>query len=430
MSAGSLINVVSYHPKGDRVSKINPFKPTSPVPTAMFAGRLNEIEAIENGLHQTKSGQQKNFLITGERGIGKSSLMMLAKHMAAGDFVSNNYDRFNFVTINTIISNRMSLATFIKLIERNIKREIGKCESIRSFLGEAWSFVQRIKIMDSGIDQEAQSEDVDLIIDDLAYSLSQTCIRISNPEKGEEAKDGIVFFIDEADNSCENLHIGYFFKVLTELLQQQGCNNIMFVVAGLPDVIEKLSSSHESSIRIFNQMVVKELARDDRIFVVERGLEEGNKLNKEPTTISEKAKGSISALSEGYPHFIQQFAYSAFEFNTDGEISHYDVMEGAVNDGGAIDAIGSQYYSSDFNSKIKSDEYREVLTIMAENYNLWIKKGEIRKKFSGNDQTLTDALRTLTTKKIILKNKSKMGEYRLQQRGFAIWIKLFGSRKK
>lgn len=67
---------------------------------------------------------------------------------------------------------------------------------------------------------------------------------------------------------------------------------------------------------------------------------------------------------------------------------------------------------------------------MAESLNSWIKKSQIREKFTGKDQTLTDALQALTNRKIILRNPSKIGEYRLQQRGFALWIKMFGERKK
>ncbi len=67
---------------------------------------------------------------------------------------------------------------------------------------------------------------------------------------------------------------------------------------------------------------------------------------------------------------------------------------------------------------------------MAENMNSWIKKSEIREKFSGSDHTVSDALKALTARKIILKNPSKLGEYRLQHRGFALWIKLFGQRKR
>lgn len=396
----------------------------------MFAGRLGEIDTFETALFQTKSGNPSNLLITGERGIGKSSLLTLFKPLANGEIKSLDYENFNFITLNAIISNGTNLVTFIKLIQRNLQRELGKEEIFRKIMGNTWDFVQRIKVMDSGIEKSVQTSDPDLVIDDFSYSLAETCNRICDPDKGSKAKDGIVIFIDEADNACEDLQIGYLLKATTELLQQHGCSKVMFVVAGLNEVIEKLSRSHESSLRIFTQIKVKELRPEDRHYVVDRGIEEGNRLNDDQTTVSVDAKNHISTLSEGYPHFIQQFAYSAFEANTDGEISADDVLNGAFEPGGAIDAIGSRYYAAQYHEQIKSDEYREVLSIMAESLNSWIKKSEIREKFTGKDQTLTDALQALTNRKIILRNPSKIGEYRLQQRGFALWIKMFGERKK
>ncbi len=412
------------------MKKINPYKPNSPVPPGMFAGRLEEIKALENGLYQTKHGNPTNFLITGERGIGKSSLITYIKPTAQGDIVAPEYEPFHFVVVNTVISNKSTLISFIKLIERNLKRSIGKIEKVRGLFDDTWSFVQRLRIMDSGIDKAQTHEDLDLIIDDFSYSLAQTCNRITNPEKGEESKDGIVIFVDEADNACEDLHIGYFFKVVTELLQQHGCENVIFIVAGLPEILNKLAESHESSVRIFTQLKVKELNPDDRKYVIDRGLEIANEQNMEQTTISSEARKFLSTLSEGYPHFLQQFAHSAFEANFDGEISEDDVGKGAFKDGGALDAIGSRYYQSAYSEQIKSDEYRLVLEIMADSMNSWIKKSDIREKFTGSEHALSNALQALTSRNIILKNSSKIGEYRLQHRGFALWIKLFGQRKR
>lgn len=323
----------------------------------------------------------------------------------------------------------MGLVSFIRLIDRHIKREIGKIEKVRSFLESTWDFVQRIKIMDSGIEGRTTSDDPDLVIDDFSYSLSETCKRITNIEE-DDIKDGIIFFIDEADNANLNLGLGYFIKTVTESLTKQGCNRVMFVLAGLPEVNDKLSASHQSSLRIFTELKIKELSVSDRHYVIDRGMEQGNTINTEATTVSSDAKGLLSSLSEGYPHFIQQFAFSAFEHNNDGEISEEDVLDGAFNEGGALDAIGKRYYESNYFDQIKSDEYRQVLGIMAGNMNNWITKKEIAEKFSGSSQTLTNALQALTTRKIILRNQSTKGEYRLQQKGFALWIKLFGNRTK
>lgn len=412
------------------MTKINPFKPNSPVSPGMFAGRVKEIEALEKGFLQAKCGHPTHFLITGERGIGKSSLIEYVTHVSKGEISSFEHGEFNFITISISISDRMGLVSLVKLIDRHIKREIGKVERIRNFLESTWEFVQRIKIMDSSIEGNKTSDDPDLVIDDFSYSLSETCQRIINPEKGEDAKDGIVFFIDEADNANTNLGLGYFIKTVTESLSKLGCNSVMFVLAGLPEVNDKLSASHQSSLRVFTELKIKELSVSDRHYVIDRGMDEGNKINTEATTVSSDAKGLLSSLSEGYPHFIQQFSFSAFEHNKDGEISEEDVLDGAFNDGGALDAIGKRYYESHYFDQIKSDEYRQVLGIMASNMNNWITKKEIAEKFSGSSQTLTNALQALTTRKIIIRNQSTKGEYRLQQRGFALWIKLFGNRAK
>ena len=66
---------------------------------------------------------------------------------------------------------------------------------------------------------------------------------------------------------------------------------------------------------------------------------------------------------------------------------------------------------------------------MSNRMNSWIKKAEIRAEFTGSETKLTNALKALTDRKIILKNNERDGEYRLQQRGFALWIQLFGNRK-
>lgn len=409
------------------MNNINPFRPHNPVSAAMFAGRVNEVNAFEKALYQTKNRNPINFLITGDRGIGKTSLLVLYRSLARGD-IKTAYGKLNFIIVNTVISPRTKLLTLINIIDSNLKREIGIIESASFLNNDNFELDRRVQVLDSGSKQGFSIADTDLVIDEFVYSLSEICNRIENPEKGEQVKDGIVIFIDEADNSSSDLHLGYFLKSVTEMLQQYDCGTVMFVVAGLPDVSVKLSSSHPSSLRIFNQLKIQELSTEDTESLIDHGIKEGNKINVKEITISSEAKQQISALSEGCPHFIQQFSYSAFEANVDGEISEDDVLSGAFHIGGGLDSIGNLYYAAQFHEQIKSDEYREVLSIMAENRNSWNKKSDIRKVFTGNSYMLKDALKVLVTCKFILKNPSEMDEYRLHKRGFALWIKFFGNR--
>ena len=89
--------------------------------------------------------------------------------------------------------------------------------------------------------------------------------------------------------------------------------------------------------------------------------------------------------------------------------------------------IGDRYYRDDYYNKIQKDSYRQVLRIMADSWNQWVSKQDIRSKFRGKASTLDNALHALRDRKIILAKEGEKGVYRLQHRGFALWIKLFTS---
>jgi len=66
------------------MARVNPFRPNLPVGPGMFAGRLGQVLALEEALQQTRAGRPKSFMVTGERGIGKTSLLQYFKWVAQG----------------------------------------------------------------------------------------------------------------------------------------------------------------------------------------------------------------------------------------------------------------------------------------------------------------------------------------------------------
>lgn len=391
----------------------------------MFAGREKEINEFLSGIYHTKNNRAKHFLITGERGIGKSSLIDLYDSLAKGDISLRveDYGNFSFVTVKLTVEEKFDLVTFINLMEKKIVDALAEIEIFRNATKKLKDFVRSLEI--SGIRMQWPERAVHpaIVANDFSTYLAKTARRISNVEAGEKAKDGIVFFIDEVDNAGAEMSLGSFFKTISEELYRGGCGNVMFVIAGSPEVKVKLYDSHPSSLRVFIMQDIEVLESVECNNIIERAMEAGNKRDKDTTAIAEDAKALIAKLSEGYPHFIQQFGYSAYECNDNGVISVDDVKKSVLQ---AIQSIGSQYYEVPYREKIKSDEYREVLGVMAKKLDSWVKRSEIKAKFSGSDRNLSAVLSFLTARKIILKNRSRIGEYRLQYKAFAVWIKLFG----
>jgi Cdc6-like AAA superfamily ATPase len=408
---------------------VNPFEPFGPVNPGCFVGRIDELRRLKSSLVQTTAGRPANFMITGERGIGKTSLLNYLKYAAEG-LIPIDGATLSFVVIDTDVDQYTTQLGLIGKIQLGLEKALEKHEAAREFMKKAWGFIQRIEA--SGIRiGDAKKEPDELLLDQFSYSLAETATRICS-EQGEGSlwntkADGILILIDEADNSSKALQLGSFFKLLAERLQRRNCNRIMFGLAGLPDLQRVLRESHPSSLRIFEELVLDRLSASEVNTVIDMCLSAGNKSNGIRTQITAEARNVLVAFSEGYPHFIQQFGYSAFDRDSDNIIDEQDVMDGAFGQRGAFEQIGNRYYRNDFYDKIQKESYRQVLRIMAENLDDWVSKKEIRKKFKGSTSNLNNAISALRKRKIVLSKEGELGTYRLQHKGFAVWIRDYTS---
>jgi AAA ATPase-like protein len=410
--------------------RINPFKPNSPVSPGMFVGRDEELERLETHLLQTSAGYPSNFLITGERGIGKSSLLNYIKYVAQGKApLSGGAEKtVKFLVIPTDIDQNTTTIGLIKKIELALRKELGKSEPARKFLQEAWAFLQRFEAAGVKVNGK-EAPDTELLFEEFCYSLTETVERICNDSEGagvfRTMYEGVLILIDEADRAAKDLQLGSFLKLLLERLEREECSRVMVGIAGLPDVRGTLIASHRSSLRIFDEVTLERLTTPEVDLVIDIALTEANRVNKRRTEITGSARKILGELSEGYPHFIQQFGHSAFTYDRDGRIDAEDVTQSAFGKNGALQKIGDRYYRDDYYNKIQEDSYRQVLGIMAGKLDGWITKAEIREKFRGGASTLDNAIKALRDKRIILSKEGERGVYRLQYKGFALWIKLY-----
>lgn len=407
--------------------KINPFKPNHPIYSGLFAGRIAEINKIEEALNQTKHGNPTNLLFIGERGIGKTSLLLLSKYMAQGDIEWSD-NTHNFVPIHLAINQKSSLLEFAIKFRNSLKRELHKLNNTKKIIDSCWGFLKNIEVAGVKIKDDKQLN-AELYIDDFIYSLADTIDALT--KDGEQKKDGLVVIIDEGDTASSELDIGTFLKNLTESLSFEDKNKILFIIAGLPQVTDKLRESHESSLRLFEEYKLKPLTSDDVKDVIKSAIKTINDSELELELIIEpEALTAFYEYSEGYPHFLQQIGYTLISKLDSETITSKNVIDAMFQPGGALELIGRRYYVDLFYNKINSDMYRQILTIMAERWNEWITKEEIRKKFTGSGSNLNNGIKALRDRNIILTKRGVRGHYRLQWLSFAFWIKIHKDKPK
>lgn len=401
--------------------RFNPFRPESLVNPGMFAGRQLELETLERVLFQTKHRNPLHFMVRGERGIGKSSLLLVLKYLAQGEIPSPNENRYKFLVVSIELEPNSTYQEIIKRVGGELQRQVARQDKLKSVVKNAWDFLKKWEIMSVKYSSETQHLEPHELLDDLATTFDVTFQAI------KKDCDGILITIDEADKPPATSNLGEFCKLFTERLMTKGCDQVVLGLSGLPQTVDRLRESHESAPRVFRDISLHPLAPDDRVAVIRKGLDQAKLVEKQETRITPAAEAIISEYSEGYPNFIQQFAYRAFDQDNDHLIDEEDVKSGAFMKNGAFYQLGVKYFQNQYFDQIGSDEYRKVLRAMAEHLDGWVTKAQIRAAVSLKTSTLDNAISALKERNIIVAKPGKRGEYRLLTRSFAVWIKAYTS---
>ena len=386
----------------------------------MFCGRYEEFVGTEKALFQTKHGNPQHFLIHGERGIGKSSLLFSLDLVARNEVPSFENEEFNFLTLTIELEPTTTYIDLIQKIGAELRRVVALRKPALETAKATWDFLRRWEVMGvkySGSEKEPKPHE---LLNELTFTMDQTLNRF-----GPEI-DGILILIDEADKPGLAANLGEFVKIFTERLTKRGCSRVCLGLAGLSTVLQHMRQSHESSLRIFQIFTLGPLSTSERLEVIDKGLAEAKTKNGFDVSISDEAKSLISELSEGYPHFLQQFAYCAFEVDRDNAIDVDDVSQGAIKeDQGAIEQLGLKYFHELYFDQIASDEYRGVLRVMSEQFDGWVTKANIRQATGLKESTINNAITALKKRHIIVPKPGVAGVFKLPTKSFAVWIRAF-----
>ncbi|MDP6873733.1 MAG: ATP-binding protein [Alphaproteobacteria bacterium] len=394
--------------------KYNPFRPDKIVPVGMFCGRIPEIRKIDHCFTQTKSGNPQHFLIEEERGIGKSSLFFIQNYVARGEIETLDDQKVKFVTLSAVLEVGDDYYTVIKKISDALQRELKSKEKLKDFGKKTWEFISRIEAAGLKIRDAESKIDGHQLLPNLLEDFEEIINNLQN-------YDGILLLIDEADQPGPDGQLGRLCKLLTEHLTFAGSEKLCIGLAGLPGLIATLRESHASSPRLFTTMDLQPLESHECVQVIEAGIKNAEEKGVS-VEFTEDAKNFISTVSEGYPHFLQEFSYYAYEIDTDHVIDSEDVSGSLFGENGTFEQLGRKYFSTFYNAPY-SDDYRKVLDTMSSHSDEWVDRATIISESRLKDSTVDNALRALRGKNIILKNEQKLGEYRLPTRSFAVWVR-------
>jgi len=281
----------------DRIT--NPFSPGAGAPPPELAGRAAILEQAYVLFGRVKARRpEKSLLMTGLRGVGKTVLLNEMERMA----LKEGY-RTIFIEAHEDKSLALLLIPQLRRLLFELNRLAGAGDKVRRGLAVLKSFISGIRISAEGyefgldIDSEqgaADSGDLEIDMPNLFQAVA---------EAASERRTPVAILIDEIQY-LRPPELSALIMAMHKMQQQQ--LPLVLVGAGLPILPGLAGESKSYAERLFSFPDIGPLSANDSISAIKEPIESAGE------TIEEAALQAIFHLTKGYPYFLQEWGYQAW----------------------------------------------------------------------------------------------------------------------
>lgn len=290
----------------DKIS--NPFSPGAGAPPPELAGRESILEQARVLLGRVRAKRpEKSLLLTGLRGVGKTVLLNEVEQLARKDAY-----RTIFVEAHEGKSLAVLLAPHLRRLLFELDRIAGAGNKARRGLAVLKSFIGAIRIkvgeIDIGVDIDPEPGTADS--GDLEVDLPSLFIAVA--EAAEERGSAVAILIDEIQY-LDSSELSALIMAMHKMQQRQ--LPLVLIGAGLPILPGLAGDSKSYAERLFSFPDVGPLPEPDACRALQEPVQALD-VSFDPDTLQE-----IFRLTRGYPYFLQEWGYQAWNHALTSPIS-------------------------------------------------------------------------------------------------------------
>jgi hypothetical protein len=342
------ISIISGH-RSRAIDPIkNPYSPGAGTPPPELVGRDPIIHQSEILLGRVQAGKpEKSLLLTGLRGVGKTVLLNEIERRA----LEKGY-RTIFIEAHENKPLGPLLAPHLRKLLYNLNLIANVSNKAKRALAVFRSFIGALKVtyedVSIGLDIDPEIGSADS--GDLEVDLPDLFVAIG--EAAADRKCSIAIFVDEVQYLTKK-ELGALIMAMHKLQQKQ--LPMLLLGAGLPVLPGLAGDSKSYAERLFNFPYVGALSKTES----EKALQEPAKA--ESVTFDQAAIEEIYKLTQGYPYFLQEWGYLAWNTAQSSPIM-LDTVKNATEE--AINRLDENFFRVRFDRLVPSE--KNFLRAMAE----------------------------------------------------------------
>ncbi|MET7243004.1 ATP-binding protein [Methylobacterium sp. EM32] len=286
----------------------NPYAPGAGTRPPLLAGRDDLVANATTALARAKRGRHgKSFVAVGLRGVGKTVVLNKVLELAEAERYQVAY-----IEAHDNASLASLLVPQLRAIMLRISRMEGAKEVGRKSLAILKNFANALKLeigeIEFGLDFATEAGIADS--GDLANDLPELLTVLG--QAAADKKTAIAILIDEIQYLAES-EIGALVMAIHRV-NQRGLP-IVLIAAGLPQILGKMGDSKSYAERLFDFPRVEALKKEDAISAISvPALDEGVEFTTDALNL-------ICQVTRGYPYFLQEWAYVAWNLAASSPIT-------------------------------------------------------------------------------------------------------------
>lgn len=295
----------------------NPFSPGAGSPPPELVGRAPVLEQARILLGRILAGRsEKSLLLTGLRGVGKTVLLNEIQRLASAA-------GYRTIEIEAHEDKRLGplLAPSLRRLLYDLDRLAGAGDKVRRGLAVLRGFISAIKVtvgdVDIGLDIEPEKGVADS--GDLEIDLPNLLVAVA--EAAAERNSAVALLIDEVQYFNQK-ELGALIMAMHKVQQRQ--LPLVLVGAGLPILPGLAGESKSYAERLFSFPPIGALAESDALKALQDPAQAAG------VSFSPEALAEIYRMTKGYPYFLQEWGYQAWNLATASPIG-FDVVAGATS---------------------------------------------------------------------------------------------------
>ena len=226
----------------------SPFRPGQPVPIEFFVGRSAEIERLRGMVNASTQGRFKIGFVSGERGIGKSSLTAFVRHL-----VEHDHDVAGcHVFLGGVQDLREMLRqTFDRLLKESMNRPWH--QQLMDFFGDR---VQKVGLFGVSLELKLQENDLALIERDFASLIRQLMEKLN--------KKAIFLILDDINGLVgSEVFANWLKSFVDEIATSQQETRLCILVVGLEERRHEVAANQPSLARVFELIEIAPWSDDE-----------------------------------------------------------------------------------------------------------------------------------------------------------------------